>query len=313
MNRQLHITNGESLTTYLKAEKNCEGSILTWQEMLCEGPTIAHIDSDLFFENRVPFFENTYGIDYNTEELKFELDKLNQVNDYDEIVLWFEYDLFCHINMIGVISLIHQKEIKKPLFLVCSGRIKGEKSLKGLSELSASQLKTYFENKILLTQEDINLAVALWRTYCGKDHRIFKPYITTASSFPYLSNCIKAHIQRFPLVETGLNLLEHHILNFINSENIKSINQLLGYVINYQGFYGYGDIQLQSLINKLSMFYKVKDGVIKLNKKGVLALNKEQNFSADLTDEMTYGGVSHQDYVFDEVANLLILKSGDKS
>ena len=311
--RQLHITNGEALTNYLNTEAICEGKILTWQEMLCEGPTIAHIDSDLFFEKRVPFFKETYDINYNIDELKPELEKLNRVDGYDEIILWFEYDLFCHINMIGVISLIHQREIKKPIYLVCSGRIKGEKSLKGLSELSVSQLKKHYQNKILLSQEDIDLAVALWRTYCGKDHRIFKPYITTSSSFPYLSNCIKAHVERFPNQMSGLNVLEHNILKIINKEDIKSKHHLLGYVLHYQGFYGYGDLQLMRIIKKLNIFYdEINDGIM-LNENGKLALNKEKDFSSEMRTEITYGGVSHNDYVFDEVANQLILKSDDKS
>ncbi len=48
--------------------------------------------------------------------------------------------LFCHINLIAVISLLHQKEINLPLYLVCSGRIEGEKNLKGLAELTPEQL-----------------------------------------------------------------------------------------------------------------------------------------------------------------------------
>ncbi|RZW40183.1 MAG: DUF1835 domain-containing protein, partial [Flavobacteriaceae bacterium] len=39
----LHITNGNSLTDYLK-ELDIVGDILTWQEMLCEGPTISNIN-----------------------------------------------------------------------------------------------------------------------------------------------------------------------------------------------------------------------------------------------------------------------------
>ena len=35
----LHITNGNVLTDYLR-ELDFNDDILTWQEMLCEGPTI---------------------------------------------------------------------------------------------------------------------------------------------------------------------------------------------------------------------------------------------------------------------------------
>ncbi len=119
----------------------------------------------------------------------------------------------------GVINLLHQKQINKPLYLVCSGRVEGEKNLKGLSELSPEQLKNHYKNKVLLNAEDINLAIALWRTYCGKDHNILKPYIVTKSIFTYLSNCLKAHLKRFPDQKSGLSSIEENILKLIK-ENL---------------------------------------------------------------------------------------------
>ena len=143
----LHITNGNTLTDYLR-ELDFTEDILTWQEMLCEGPTIPAIDSEAFFELRAEFLKNYYDIEVDTIELQKELSKLDTVENYTEINLWFEYDLFCHINLIGVINLLHQKEINKPLYLICSGRVEGEKSLKGLAELNPDQLKNHYENRI---------------------------------------------------------------------------------------------------------------------------------------------------------------------
>jgi len=121
MDKALHITNGNVLTKQLK-ELDVKGDFLTWQEMLCEGPTIAHIDSPEFLKVRKAFLNTFYDIEINEKEYVEELEKLNTPETYSHIVLWFEYDLFCHINLIAVISLLHQKEIKLPLYLVCTGR-----------------------------------------------------------------------------------------------------------------------------------------------------------------------------------------------
>ena len=48
MSNILHITNGDSLTDYLR-DLGFTDTILTWQEMLCEGPSIPAIDSKEFF------------------------------------------------------------------------------------------------------------------------------------------------------------------------------------------------------------------------------------------------------------------------
>ncbi|MBO6881729.1 DUF1835 domain-containing protein [Winogradskyella sp.] len=301
----LHITNGNTLTDYLR-ELDFTDDILTWQEMLCEGPTIPAIDSEEFFDLRSKFLKEFYDIEVDTNELKKELSKLDNVDDYSEINLWFEYDLFCHINMIGVINLLHQKEINKPLYLVCSGRVDGEKNLKGLSELDADQIKEHYDNKVLLTEEDIDLAKALWRTYCGTDHNILKPYIVTNSNFKYMTNCLKAHLKRFPHQKSGLSVLEDNILRLVRDNDIKSRHHLLGYSLNYQGYYGFGDLQHKRMIDKLSIFFDETENSVKLNRKGHEALLRRYNFASEMNNNMTYGGVKRLEFQFNVDQNKLV-------
>ncbi len=304
-NQTLHITNGSSLTEYLR-ELAITGDIITWEEMLCEGPMVAGIDSDAFLNTRKAFLNATYDIEIDEYEYKAELNKLNHTEQYTEIVLWFEYDLFCHINLLGVINLLHQREIKLPLYLVCSGRIEGEQDLKGLSELKPEQLLKHYKEKVRLTADDIELAIALWRTYCGKDHNLLKSYIVKKSSFKYLSNCLKAHLQRFPDSENGLSSLEQNILEIVKNNDIKSRHHLLGYALNYQGYYGFGDLQLIRMIDKLSLFFNEETNSITLNRKGHEALLGQRNFSTEVNDNISLGGINKLDFQFNKKQNKLI-------
>ena len=301
----LHITNGSALTEYLR-DLDFKDDILTWQEMLCEGPTIPKIDSDEFFEIRSHFLKEYYDIEVDEYELKKELSKLNNTDKYDEIHLWFEYDLFCHINLLGVLNLLHQREIKKPLYLICSGRVAGEKSLKGLGELTRSQLLDHYNNRVKLTDQDKELAITLWRTYCGKDHNILKPYIVKESSFKYMSNCLKAHLKRFPHQKSGLSVLEDNILRIVRDNDIKSKHHLLGYSLNYQGYYGYGDSQHSRLIEKLSIFFEEDETSLKLNRKGHEALLRQHNFANEVNNDLTYGGVNRLEFQFSVDQNKLV-------
>lgn len=301
----LHITNGNALTDYLR-ELDFKDDILTWQEMLCEGPTIPAIASAEFFEIRSQFLKEHYDIEVDNEELQEELSKLDNADNYDEIHLWFEYDLFCHINLLGVLNLLHQKEIDKPLYLICSGRVEGEKNLKGLGELTPEQLLDHYNKRVLLTEEDKELAIALWRTYCGKDHNILKPYIITVSSFKYMSNCLKAHLKRFPHQKSGLSVLEDNILRIVRDNEIKSRHHLLGYSLNYQGYYGFGDTQHSRLIDKLSIFFDEDDNSLKLNRQGHEALVRTHNFASELNNNMVYGGVERLEFQFSVEQNKLV-------
>ena len=303
--KTLHITNGTNLTAYLK-ELEYTGSFLTWQEMLCEGPTSELVDSEEFGNLRKEFLSEFYNVEINEDEIKKELDILNHSEQFQEIVLWFEYDLFCHINLIAIISLLKQKKIKVPIYLVCSGRVKGENDLKGLAELKPEQLHRHYENKITISEEDVSLMNSLWRIYCGKDHNLFKPFITQKSSFPYLSSCLKAHLQRFPDSVTGLSTLEMHTLHLISDQKIKSKRHLLGYILNFQGYYGFGDLQINRMIDSLNAFYSADDGQIVLNRKGYEAIKKQYNCSDELKTPMFYGGVKKTDFQFSKIQNKLI-------
>ena len=301
----LHITNGNSLTDYLN-ELDIVGEKLTWQEMLCEGPAIVEINSEKFLDNRKSFFSEFYDIDLDTDEIKSELSKLDSCNEYSEIILWFEYDLFCHINMIAVINLILQKKIKLPISLVCSGRIKGSKILKGLSELNAEQLIDHYKKKVKLNSEDLDLAKTIWGIYCGKDHNLLKPYIITISSFTYLSNCLKAHLERFPDSIYGLNVLEKNILEIVNNNSIKSKHHLLGYVLNYQGYYGFGDLQIFRIIEELSVFFTNEKKHLILNRKGHEALLGQHNFATEINNHMVYVGLRKFEFQFNKKQNKLV-------
>lgn len=301
----LHITNGHSLTNYLK-ELDIKGDMLTWQEMLCEGPTSEVIDSDEFFKVRKEFLMDFYDIEVNEEEFRNEISILDHPENFSEIILWFEYDLFCHINLMAVISLIKQKNITLPLYLVCSGRVEGEKDLKALSELTPAQLQNHFKGRLKLSSKDIDLMASLWKTYCGTDHNLFKPVIVQKSTFPYLSNCLKAHLQRFPDSKTGLSGLEENVLMILKNYEIRSRKHLLGYALNYQGYYGYGDIQLDRIIRKLSIFFDETENSLTLNRKGHEAILGQHTFAPILKSKMLFGGIKKYDFQFSKIENKLI-------
>ena len=303
----LHITNGSNLTDAI-TEIGIKGDILTWNEMLCEGPTLCQIDSKEFYTARESFLKKTYNVDAEDYRVKFnkEINKLNSIENYSEIVLWFEFDLFCHINLVAAISLLFQKEIKLPLYLVCSGRVDGEKEMKGLSELTPEQLENHYKDRIHLSKEDIDTASAVWRIYCGNNHNDIKPFITKTSSFRYLNNCLKAHLKRFPNTENGLCTIENNILELIDKREIKSMNQLLGYALTYQGYYGYGDTQIERIIKKLNMFIDDSGERLKLNEKGLLAIQLKYNFSKELANDIVFGGAERLDFQFDNSLNKLL-------
>lgn len=304
----LHITNGDDISKQIMS-LDISGDVITWREMLSEGPAAAEVGSEEFVFLRKNFLRENYGISeeqYHKEFLE-ELVKLAAINNYDEIVLWFEFDLFSHMNLLALISFLVQNKKNDPLSLVCSKKLKGEEEMAPLSELSPKNLKQHYKHRISLTEDDINTAQLIWELYCSKNPKRLISEIKKTTNFEYLSSSIRAHIERFPNINTGLNTLEVNVLKLIQEHKINSLNQLLGYALKYQGYYGYVDVQMQRVLEKLSPFFVDSGDGLKLTEDGVKSINGTKNFYQNLKDEEHFGGVRKYDFLYDP-ANHALLK-----
>lgn len=297
---QLHITNGDDITSSIR-ELELPGEVIVWREMLCEGPTTVHLGSESFVKLRKDFLESTYNIsseDYDKQFIE-ELNTLTVSNGYDEIVLWFEFDLFSHINMLAVISHLMENKKTMPVYLVCSKKLKDEKEFFPLSQLPLKHLKNHYDQRILLNQDDLETANLVWQLYNGDNPQKLIGQIKKKTNFEYLSSCMRAHIERFPNSITGINSLEQNILKLIEKNNITSMNQLIGYALQYQGYFGLGELQIRRLIDSLNLFYKVEDNRIVLTEEGKEALNASRNFYRELKNDECLGGVKKFDFLYD--------------
>lgn len=306
-NDLLHITNGDDLTGKIK-DLALPGDIITWREMLCEGPASQEVGSKDFLNLRQEFLEKSFGISRQEYQEKFvsELEKLAAINQYDEIVLWFEFDLFSHMNLLAVIAFLLQNKKNDPLSLVCSRKLPGEKEMVALSELSQKQLRKHYDQRIPLTDDDISTADFIWELYCSKNPKRLPSEIKKSTNFEYLASSIRAHIERFPNANTGFNTLENNVLKLIDKHEITSIHHLLGYALQYQGYYGYVDEQMQRVIEKLKPFYTVSKTQVKLNEDGEKALAKTKNFYQQLKDNEFYGGARKYDFLYDPNSHNLL-------
>ncbi|CAM1364460.1 conserved hypothetical protein [Tenacibaculum sediminilitoris] len=297
----LHITNGD-LTTQRLQKLNIEGDIITWREMLCEGKTSVDVGSEDFWKTRFDFFKTTYKvtkkkfIDYTLKEYR----NLCNQKQQEEIVLWFEYDLFCQINMLAVISWLKRYRKNHKISLVTSGKVDNSKKLYGLGELSDNQLKKHFKNKIELSQDDIEYADYIWQLYCSdsplplENAHKFNP----KSPFVYLESAIKAHLLRFPSIENGLNHLENNILKIANEHTFANQDEFIANLLTHQENYGFGDIQY---INKLESLKKLFTSFnpVKLSKTGKKVLLNQTNYYAKIRSDFSYlGGAKKYSYLY---------------
>ena len=305
----LHITNGDSTTNYLK-ELKIKGDFITWREMLCEGKTEVLVGSEHFWKSRFEFFKHSYKItkqQFIDITLKEYRNLCNQKKQ-EEIVLWFEHDLFCQINMLAVISWLKRYRKGRKISLVCSGNVEGSKRLLGLSQLNKEQIQEHYQNKMELSNDDIEYGDYVWQMYCSNNpinlENIYQ--YQPSFTFQYLTNGLLAHLQRFPSIKNGLNFVENSILNLAKTQNIQSKNKFVGNLLQNENNYGFGDMQYFKKIDELKPFFD-SFSPVKLNNTGMKTQQNILNAYATLRDDFSFlGGAKKYNFLYDNSTQKLL-------
>ena len=300
MRSQLHITNGDNFTLRLQS-LDVKGDIITWREMLCEGKTETNVGSESFWKTRFDFLHKNYNVSKSwfVEKTLKEYRSLCNHKQQDQIILWFEYDLFCQINLLAVISWLKTHRRHAEISLICSGNEDDTGRLYGLSELSDEQLMTRYRNRTILTQDDIEYADYVWQLYCS-DNPIRLENLTDFENyqFDYLSEALVAHLKRFPSIKNGLNELENRLLELSVLDKPKTKKALLGSMLKNQGRYGFGDSQYERILGSLKPLFSSFNPV-RLTKKGKEILDGKTSYYSHIRDNESYlGGALKYNFLY---------------
>jgi hypothetical protein len=302
MSSLLHITNGDSFTQKLNT-LNLKGDIITWREMLCEGKTLANVGSESFWKARFEFLNKTYKVTKSSfiEKTLKEYRSLCNHKQQDHIVLWFEYDLFCQINMLAVLSWLKANRKYAEISLVCSGKEDATDKLYGLNELDNEQLMKLYETRKVLKQDDIEYADYVWQLYCS-DNPIRLENLSDYKNyqFDYLSEAVTSHLHRFPSIKNGLNAMENNILQLSIDQKPTSKRELLKTVLNNQGSLGFGDSQYERAISRLKPLFSSFNPV-RLTQKGKQILDLKTNYYSGIQDNDVYlGGALKYNFLYNQ-------------
>lgn len=272
MHKVLHILNGDS-TAQILQKTSIPGDVIVWREKLCEGPLQKEVGSDQFWMSRYAFFENELTVsrlEYFDKTIK-EIVKIENIANYKEVVLWFEFDLFCQINLLALCTYLlkyYRKDVK--FSLICTGREDGKKSLQTLSDYHPKEYQYLLDNRITLSRNNLLFAEESWNLYVEDDREKLKEFdFNKSSKFNYLQLAVNQHLQRFPK-HNGLNQIENKILEMINFE-VLSKKDLIKKLLIWQQketIYGFGDLQYSLKLDKLKNYYFMNNDCYVLNEKG---------------------------------------------
>jgi len=197
----LHITNGDCAVAVLS--RVVQGTILPWRDVLHEGPVRAGLSLEALSQERARFIADAGWGDF-AEILKTfrERDAIfRRTGEHDEIVLWFEHDLYDQLQLIQVLDGLAELR-GPPISLVCEAEYLGNMEPARAAEL--------FSLRSPLTRRHFQEAQAAWAAFRSPDPTRIDPGKPKALQF--LGAALRRHLEEFPWTTDGLSRSQRQIL-----------------------------------------------------------------------------------------------------
>ena len=213
MSRFLHVANGTSTTMTIEAA-GLPGAVSIWADPLHDGPVPGNLTDEELVDVRARQLSDADSFAATVHVLTEWRTVIQQHDAYDELVLWYEHDLFDQLNIIQLLSWIRaQLPVTKPVSLICIGSFPGRPTFKGLGELTTQELAPLLDTRQPVDEAQYALARRAWQAFREPTPEpIDDLRQTDTSALPYLAAALGRFLQEYPWTTDGLSRTERRLL-----------------------------------------------------------------------------------------------------
>lgn len=264
MSKTLHILNGDS--THNKFQNTgIDGDTYIWKEVLSDGPVDPEFGSPDFWKKREKFMTKEFELAENQYrqdgQVPFE-NMASTIDQYDEVVLWFEYDLFCQINMITLMHWLGNVNHLGTTSLLCVGKIDDSDRLYGLGEIDTKAYPQLYKNRLKLGSREFSYATDVYEAFTSATpDDLFTFVLMPFAELPYLPQALESHFQRFPSKQTGFTEIEQQLILFIQAGERDQM-KLVGKMLRWQKHHGFGDLQYFNILKRINPLFEDANGLV---------------------------------------------------
>jgi hypothetical protein len=200
----LHITNGDSAAERIRT-LGLPGDVLPWRDVLHEGPVPAPATLDSLRPLRARFLASDAASAVQVaEDFEARDRRLGSSLREDEVVLWFEHDLYDQLQLLQILDwyAMHRG----------SHRVMLAQADDYLGPMDAAPLRALWDRRAELTDAQFTAAQRAWAAFAAPDPQGILGVFDTLAVLRYARPALVRHLEEFPAVGTGLSRTERHIL-----------------------------------------------------------------------------------------------------
>jgi hypothetical protein len=232
----LHITNGDCAATTLR--QFLTDPVWVTADVLHEGPA-PRVDLDTWHQLRARFLAQSYHASEDTRNDLARSDRaIAEADRYDEVVLWFEHDLFDQLLLIRTLDLLVRPKPDTTRYsgardateqtpvasgfsgtrvsLICIDRFPGVERFVGLGQLNAEQLASLVGTRRPVTDEQYAVATKAWDAFRSPDPLALVNMRKT-DALPFLADALKRFLEEYPSTSNGLSRTADAVLRELDA------------------------------------------------------------------------------------------------
>lgn len=247
----LHFTNGDSAVKGMRAG-GITGEIIPWRDVLHEGPVPPGLPLDELSNVRAEWL--TANVLGDREAMRREFrerdDFLRRHSDYDEVVLWFEWDLYDQLQLIQILDFLadsvdDRSETGTRLSIV---------SYEGyLGNLDPDAFEGLYEKRSSVTDSMLRAGKGAWHAFRSHDPRDLEKTARSGNhELEFLDLSLWRHLEEFPSTLNGLSRSESQILEAV-SQGPLSFHEIFKRVANREERIFCGDLTMALYIERMSL------------------------------------------------------------
>lgn len=235
----LHVSNGHCATRLIE-QSGVPGRTMVWCDPLHDGPVPGDVSDEALLEIRAKTLSpSPNDVPAVIADLKSWRAAVADQDHYDELVLWFEHDLFDQLNLIQLLAHLGTLgAMRKPVTLVCIDAYPGHPDFKGLGELTPADIEALFPSRLPVTADQIALATRAWAAFRSSDpHRLVTLLQTDTSALPLLAAALRRHLEEFPSERDGLSRTERRLMEQVIDGPMEMADAFAGMYAGERTFY----------------------------------------------------------------------------
>lgn len=212
----LHLRCGSDILSTLDAA-GIPGRKASWADPLCEGPWLP-FERAFVRPARARFLAERYALNFMSalDTLATADEVLERAVDEDEVVLWFEHDLFDQAILAYLLTeLAPLVECGVRLSLVQVHEHPDVERFIGLGQLDVPALAALFPRRVAVTEDMVALARRAVEAWSAPEPLALEALRRPDPALPHLAAAIARYLAEYPSMENGLALSERLALEAI--------------------------------------------------------------------------------------------------